>query len=149
MKRNRLSDVADHVGAVFEGRAHRALADARVTANVFLEMHRVAETRYSRFIDTADDIRNFIAELKSPSGEGEFSLPLIEKAIGNRIILRFDYVNGNSEKTINRDVQPLRIELRGELNYMVAFCLLRLQERTFRVSSMANVREMSLVEPHR
>ena len=146
LRRNRLKDVAAHVGVVFQGTAHRALADAIVTAKVFLHMHRIAEERYARFLDTPDDVLEFLQEDSRPVLNGEFSRRLIEGVIKKTHFLRFDYINTNHEVTIGRHVRPLSLELRGNLHYLVAYCLLRNEERTFKVRNMTNVCEMQLTE---
>ena len=155
----KLKDVAEHLGVRFEGRSHRALADATVTAKVFLHMHRLAEDRYNAFLDTNEDFINFIQpenptpEPNAPSdinvepqNSDKTILIAIEKALECNNFLRFDYINQDDEILLQREVKPLRLELNRHGKYLISYCFLRLEERTFRIDRIDNVRIMELTE---
>ena len=155
----KLKDVAGHLGVEFEGRSHRALADATVTAKVFLHMHRLAEDRYNAFLDTNEDFNNFfqpnnaapeqrdVNQLNAePHNNDRTILIAIENALENDNFLKFDYVNQDEDISIQREVKPLRLESNRQGKYLIAYCFLRLEERTFRIDRIANVKKMKLIE---
>jgi predicted DNA-binding transcriptional regulator YafY len=109
-------------------------------------MHRIAEERYSRVLDTAAEIHDFFEELRNPSGDREFCRPLVARVIGNTKFLRCDYIDANREVTNGRNVKPLRLELRGNFHYSAGYCTLRLAERTFKLGNMTNVCETRLIQ---
>lgn len=159
LPRYRLRDVAEHLGVRFEGRSHRALADATVTAKVFLHMHRLAEERHNVFLDTNEDFNNFLQPNNAapepraindvnaePQNSDRIILLTIEKALESDNFLSFDYVNQDEEISLQREVKPLRLESNRRGRYLIAYCFLRLEERTFCVNRIDNVRIMKLTE---
>jgi len=69
-------------------------------------------------------------------------LPILEKAIARRATLEIEYHPAGDRPVTVRRVDPLRLEQRGRRGtvYLIAFCHLRGEERTFRVDRIAAVR---------
>jgi hypothetical protein len=67
------------------------------------------------------------------------SLALIKQAIAVNTPLTLTYYSPAYDQTTHRIVEPLRLEWHGEIPYLVAYCRLRQDERTFRVDRIANI----------
>jgi DNA polymerase III epsilon subunit family exonuclease len=104
-----------------EENIHRALGDARLTARAFLSL-----------ISTLNLQKQTLGELLELSQPIEKpQLPVVEQAMlsGGKVII--EYVDGNGEVT-ERVIRPLGYT-RDNLS-LVAYCFLREQERTFKIS---------------
>lgn len=66
------------------------------------------------------------------------ALPLLRKAIMERNIVRFDYINGKNERTA-RDMEPMRLHFKYGNWYIYGYCLVRQDYREFRLSRMMNL----------
>ena len=68
-------------------------------------------------------------------------LPILEEAIARRATVEIEYHPAGDRPVTVRRVDPLRLEQRGRLGtmYLIAFCHLRGEERTFRVDRIAAV----------
>ncbi|HIP96970.1 MAG TPA: WYL domain-containing protein [Anaerolineae bacterium] len=69
-------------------------------------------------------------------------LPILEEAIARRATVEIEYHPAGDRPVTVRRVDPLRLEQRGRRGtvYLIAFCHLRGEERTFRVDRIATVR---------
>ncbi|MFM1654682.1 helix-turn-helix transcriptional regulator [Brevibacillus sp. B_LB10_24] len=66
------------------------------------------------------------------------SLRLIRKAITDRCVIRFEYVNAKNERA-NRIVEPVRLMYKHETWYLYGYCRTRSDYREFRITRMANL----------
>ena len=149
---NKLSDVARSLGIRVQ-RLHRALEDATLTWHVL-----------SRFMD---DLREYgittLAELVALQGaitpmRGWHSTPplmewdgtspfcpiqglppLIEQAVRSQIALHILY-KGSDGQVSQRIVEPRKVTLRQQATYLVAYCHLKGEERTFRLDRIVELR---------
>lgn len=62
----------------------------------------------------------------------------IRDAIINNKVIRFDYVNGNGEKS-SRSAEPVKLIFNAYTWYLIAYCLKRNSHRMFRLSRIKNV----------
>lgn len=62
------------------------------------------------------------------------SLSIIEEALNNRHLLKLTYWSAGRGVRTSRTVEPYRLEWRGPIAYLVAFCQHAQDERRFRVS---------------
>ena len=69
----------------------------------------------------------------SAPGPVESILSLIEKALARREALEMVYWTEGRGRRTQRVVEPRRLEWRGEVPYLIAYCRLRQEERVFRV----------------
>lgn len=65
-------------------------------------------------------------------------LPLLRTAIMQRNVIRFDYINGQNERT-TRDMEPLRLHFKYSNWYVYGYCQTRRDYREFRLSRMMNL----------
>lgn len=76
------------------------------------------------------------------------ALQLLRKAITNRSIVRFDYINANNERTL-RELEPMRLHYKYRNWYIYGFCRTRGDYREFRLSRLMNlVLTQQSFQPH-
>ncbi|MDQ0111935.1 helix-turn-helix transcriptional regulator [Paenibacillus harenae] len=66
------------------------------------------------------------------------ALPHLRTAITERIIVRFDYINAQNERT-TRDMEPVRLHFKYGNWYIYGYCRTRMDYREFRLSRMMNL----------
>jgi len=148
---NKLGDVARSLGIKTVG-LHRALADATITWHV---LKRFLWDLQARGVNTLAELTKIQGSLTTTSGwhmtpplmewdGGEFcpiqGLPSdIEQAVRLRTAIRIKY-EGSDGKLSERVVQPRRITLREQATYLVAYCHLKGEERTFRLDRIKVLR---------
>jgi len=74
-----------------------------------------------------------------PGLDVEETLPLIQQALEEGFALEMDYYTAGREELTHRVVEPLRLEERGGVAYLVAFCHRAQAERVFRVDRIRGV----------
>jgi Predicted transcriptional regulator len=62
----------------------------------------------------------------------------LRKAVTERHVVRFDYINANNERT-SRDMEPLRLHFKFGNWYIYGYCRSRQNYREFRLSRMLNI----------
>jgi predicted DNA-binding transcriptional regulator YafY len=62
----------------------------------------------------------------------------IKKAMLQRKVIRFEYVNGDGHKSI-RLAEPQKLMFKGNAWYLIAYCRHHQEDRTFRISRLKNV----------
>ncbi len=126
--RNNLGHVARQLG-VRMGQAHRALSDVHMTAEVLKRMtHQLARRRLQT-----------VGDLLHAQGGAVYTPPIsapalpsqIQQAIEQAVALRIRYQSGRSNT--QRIVTPRYATRHRGKNYLVAYCHLRHDQRTFRL----------------
>lgn len=126
--RNNLGHIAYKLG-VRMGRAHRALNDVYMTAEILKRMVRQLEKRR---LETVGDLLHAQGEpVYTPTPPNLFLPEPVVEALGNGRQLRILYLgeNGETERTIT----PLYPSEHRGVGYLVAHCHLRDDRRTFRL----------------
>ncbi|MCB9444255.1 MAG: WYL domain-containing protein [Ardenticatenaceae bacterium] len=126
--RNNLGYIAYKLG-VRMGRAHRALNDVYMTAEILKRMVRQLEQRK---LETVGDLLYAQGEpIYTPPPPQVFLPEPIVAALGNGRQLRILYLgeSGETERTIT----PLYPSEHRGVGYLVAYCHLRQEQRTFRL----------------
>lgn len=154
---NRLGNVAGALGIQTQG-LHRALADATVTWYV---LKRFLWDLEAQGVTTLGDLLRLQGSLTPLSGwnmappimewDGTQPYcpiqglpPLVEQAMRAHSPLRIRYA-GSDGRQSERVVQPLRVTLREQATYLVAYCHLKQEERTFRMDRIVELRIEGLV----
>ncbi len=129
--RNSLSHIAGKLNIPMT-RAHRALNDVLVTAEVFKRMSRELVTKH-KFKTVGDLLHAQGGAIYSPVREEAIELPpLLAEALEARRDLKIRYIS--KVGTINsRQVSPRYATRHGSTTYFIAYCHLRKQQRTFRI----------------
>ena len=68
-------------------------------------------------------------------------LPLIEKAITERVILSLSYISAANGNRSDREVEPLALCFTQDRWMMIAYCRLRQSKREFRIDYIAELKE--------
>jgi hypothetical protein len=71
-------------------------------------------------------------------------LAALERAIANGTALRITYYTATRDATTTRTIEPLRLEWRRQIPYLIAYCRLRQDERVFRVSRILELHPVNL-----
>ncbi|WP_214630424.1 helix-turn-helix transcriptional regulator [Paenibacillus agaridevorans] len=87
-------------------------------------------------IDRGRETVSLEVDLETNRTEPEL-LPLLRKAISERKVVAFDYINWNNERT-NRELEPLSLHFKYGNWYIQGYCRSRQGEREFRLSRMLN-----------
>jgi DNA polymerase-3 subunit epsilon len=125
--RNNLGNIARHLG-VSVGRAHRALNDVHTTAKVLEAMvHLLCKQRLRSVGDLLNAQGGAIFTPIQPS----VHMPSIfASALANGAPLRIRYATSSGES--ERVIEPLYSSEHHGNKYLIAFCHLRREQRTFR-----------------
>ncbi|MGA7733248.1 MAG: exonuclease domain-containing protein [Chloroflexia bacterium] len=158
---NKLGHVAKALGIQAHG-LHRALADATITWHV---LKRFLWDLEARGITTLDELTRIQGSLTPASGwHGGMSVPrplmewdgtqpycpiqglppLVEQAMRTRATVKIRYAGSDGRVTV-RVVQPLRVTLSEQATYLIGYCQLRKEERSFRLDRIVELRIEGLV----
>jgi DNA polymerase III epsilon subunit len=126
--RNNLSHIARHLG-VRMGQAHRALSDVYMTAEI---LKRMVRTLQQRKLETMNDLLHAQGAAIFAPLPASLNLPeAIAKALTNGRNLHILYLGKSGES--NREITPLYPSEHRGITYLVAYCHLAKEQRTFRL----------------
>jgi DNA polymerase III subunit epsilon len=126
--RNNLSHIAAHLG-VRMGRAHRALSDVYMTAEILKRMVRTLEQRR---LETVDDLLHAQgAPIFAPSLIHVALPEMVSAALANGRNLRILYLGQSGESS--REITPLFPSQHHGVAYLIAYCHRAKDQRTFRL----------------
>ncbi len=74
------------------------------------------------------------------TGNRDSDLVAIREAMASGVSITCDYLNLRGETTLNRELEPLRIDSQGEVIYLRAWCPVNKDVRSFRLDRMRNAR---------
>ncbi len=100
------------------------------------------ETTAAEIIDTLRQVIDGRAAFPPWSAENPAVgniLPVIERALAAGNLLELHYYAAGSETLTRRQVEPYRLEWRGDTPYLVGFCRYRQAERVFRVDRIQKI----------
>ena len=99
--------------------------------------------------DHIEQLDRHIQVIDSPSFSGNTPgnayLQSILKAIGSRSVLNIDYFAEHSQQNTNRNIEPVGIFLLGRYWYLIAYCQLRKDYRTFKLD---HIKYLSITAIH-
>jgi hypothetical protein len=84
------------------------------------------------------EARRGVQDYRLPSPTAPL-LPELERAMAQGSTIEIDYHTAGRGHLLSRRVDPLRLEWRGGVPYLVAFCHLRQENRTFRVDRIERI----------
>jgi proteasome accessory factor C len=73
-------------------------------------------------------------------GQLDSDLGPIQQAMSQNVSIVCDYMNTQGVMTLDREIEPLRVDLRGETAYLRGWCKLTNSLRTFRLDHMQNAK---------
>jgi len=116
--------------------AHRALADAHTTAEVF---RRLLEPVGGYAITLCDTLNQQGGAIEVEPGDGEGSLPIeLQEALEGGRPVMMEYLDGRGART-HRVIQPLQIRRHNGQALLVAHCHLRNERRTFKIERIVHL----------
>lgn len=106
---------------ILNGHAHRALADVQTTQRLLSKL--IHDLKARRLSDLTPSISAIPMDMPVPQD--------LERALRERrrLFLRYQASNGLTERTVD----PLAVQVRDQVLYLVAYCHLRQERRTFRL----------------
>ena len=117
--------------AIDTGTAHRAMDDVETTSQVLGRILHDIEDRWG-----ATTLRELVGfqggPIPYPYGRAVPLPPTIAEALDSGGRVRMRYVNAAGQET-SRTIQPLRVREDHGYQYMVAYCYLKGEQRTFRL----------------
>jgi DNA polymerase III epsilon subunit family exonuclease len=139
---NGLQKLAPRLG-VTPTAAHRALADAVTTAQVFERLLEPVGGWNLMLVDAYQHQGGPMGLL--PNNPRESLLPLeLEEALDQRKPVVMEYMDGEQRRT-NRVIQPLVIRRRGGELLLIAHCQLRNAQRSFKLDRIVQLRRVEEV----
>lgn len=129
---------------------NRALISDRESENLLLAVKTLQATQYPELdivlekmgaifknVPNHDWVEvDFSSWGSSPNEHNKFNN--IKRAMLERNVVRFDYVNGEGHKS-NRLAEPEKLIFKNNAWYLMAFCRKRQEHRTFRISRLKNL----------
>jgi DNA polymerase III epsilon subunit len=136
LERYALWFVADKLG-IRKKQEHRALSDVELTLEVFC---RLKEIFYAKGISRLADFSGLFA-LNSCllNDANNKKVASIQEAIGLGVKLKIKYLSSSGAEVSEREVIPKEIRQENGRSYLVGFCCLRKDERTFRVDGILHL----------
>jgi len=134
--RHALSYVAESLGVKKE-QEHRALADVEITLEVFNSLKEVLKKKgiidFKNFVELFSLNFNLLEDIKNQKTAE------IQEAIDLGLKLKIKYLSRNNPEVSEREVIPKEIKQENKHSYLIGFCCLRNEERTFRIDSILNL----------
>jgi DNA polymerase III epsilon subunit family exonuclease len=116
---------------------HRAMADVELTARVFaVLLKRLSAHKISDFL-TMHNLFGLNMELIEEANKQKVAQ--IMAAIERKARLRIAYFTSYSAEVSEREVTPKEIRQEHNRSYLVGFCHLRGEDRTFRIDSIVSI----------
>ena len=128
--------VADNLGIKIS-QQHRALSDAELTWGVFNKLKEKLQ------IKGIFDVTNFTSLFGLNSqfldNLNNQKIAKIQEAIDLGVKLKIKYLSGASAEVTEREVVPKEIKQDKNRQYLVGYCCLRNEERTFRIDGILHL----------
>ena len=119
------------------------LTDASTQRDYATAMFKVKAVLRLTEKDYLEDMEEHIAVIENqyvPRRTNDTTyLQKVLQCIAEKIVLNIDYFANHNQQKSNRDVEPVGIYYLGEHWYMVAYCRLRKDYRTFKFGSISNL----------
>lgn len=131
-----LANISRHLGVSLP-QEHRALADVELTAGVFDWL--IAESKAKGLNNFRDFYNLFGTNLKLSEELNNQRLAAIQRAMDLGVKLKIRYCSGSGAQITERQVSPKEIRKEGRFHYLVGYCHLRKDERTFKVNAILDL----------
>lgn len=116
---------------------HRALSDVELTISVFNKLNAILKekglTDFLQFSSLFALNSSFLSNINAKK------IAEIQQAIDLGIELKIKYLSRSEAQVSERLVTPKQIRQQNNKDYLVAYCHLRAQERTFRVDGILHI----------
>jgi DNA polymerase III epsilon subunit len=140
LERYALGFVAERLGLETRQK-HRALDDVELTREVFNRLTDIL--RHKGIVDFEPFHQLFGINPRLAEDAVNQKLAQIQEAIDLGVSIKIKYLSSSGVEITEREVIPKEIKLEGGRSYLVGFCHLRNDERTFRVDNMLRLEIIS------
>jgi DNA polymerase-3 subunit alpha (Gram-positive type) len=136
LERYALWFVADKLGIKTEQK-HRALCDVELTLDVFNKFNAILKTKgiwdFLNFSSLFGINSHFLDNINNQK------IAKIQEAIGLGVKLKIKYLSSSRAEVSERDVIPKEIKQDRHHSYLIGYCCLRNEERTFRIDGILHL----------
>ncbi|OGX40154.1 MAG: hypothetical protein A2984_02730 [Omnitrophica WOR_2 bacterium RIFCSPLOWO2_01_FULL_41_12] len=116
---------------------HRAFSDVELTLNVF---HKLKEALYAKgILDFLNFSNLFALNSQFLNNINNQKIAKIQEAIGLGVKLKIKYLSTSYAEVSEREVIPKEIRQDKNYSYLVGYCCLRKEERTFRTDGILHL----------
>lgn len=136
LERYALWFVADKLGIKTEQK-HRALSDAELTFQVFEKLKVILHTK--GIFDFMDFSSLFSINAAFLDDVNNQKVAKIQEAMDLGVKLKIKYLSSSSSEVTEREVIPKEIRQERNSAYLVGYCCLRNEERTFRIDGILHL----------
>lgn len=131
-----LASVSRYLG-IKSPQQHRALSDVEMTVEVFTQLlARLKDQGLDGFLPFYN---LFGTNPKLTEGITAERMSAIQRAIDLGVELKIRYYSGSAQEVTERKVSPKEIRQEGKAHYLVGYCHLRKDERTFKLNAILNL----------
>ena len=118
--------------------------DRDLASELAREAAQILLKKEYRSQNTASPINRADSEFYILNSELQSTLAAIERAIQTNTPLTLTYYAATYDQVTTRVVEPLRLEWRYDIPYLIAYCRTRQDERTFRVDRIMEISEQAI-----
>lgn len=136
LERYALWFVADNLG-IKAKQQHRAFSDVELTMKVFRKLKEVFKKK--GLSDFKDFSTLFTIDPEFLDDLNKQKIAQIQEAIDLGVNLRIKYLSSSQAEVSEREVTPRQILQDKNNNYLVGYCCLRNEERTFRIDGILHL----------
>ena len=116
---------------------HRALSDVELTLEAFNRLNVILKAKeifdFSNFFSLFGLTFNLLEDINSQK------IAKIQEALGLGVKLKIRYLSNSSAQVTEREVIPKEIRKDKNRLYLVGFCCLRNEERSFRIDGILHL----------
>jgi len=128
--------VAEKLGITAQ-QVHRAFADVEMTQDVFYRLKDILDSKgladFSSFTHLFTINPKLLEDLQTQK------ISQIQEAIDLRVKLRIKYLSTAGAHFSEREVIPKEVRQENSRSYLVGYCCLRNEERTFRIDNIVHI----------
>src|SRR3989338_4264985 len=136
LERYSLWFVADRLG-IKTKQEHRAFSDVELTLNVFNKLKGMLQAK--GILDFTNFLSLFGLNSQLLDDIHNQKLAKIQEAMDLGVRLKIKYLSGSDAAVTERDVIPKEIRQDKNKSYLVGYCCLRNEERTFRIDGILHI----------
>lgn len=136
LKRYALWFVAEKLG-ITTVQLHRAFSDVELTLAVFYQLKEMLDAKgiqdYNKFLGLFSIDPVFLMDINNQK------VAQIQEAINLKVMLKIEYLTASNAQVTLRNVMPREIKQEGTRSYLVGYCCLKKEERSFRVDNILHI----------
>jgi len=136
LERYALWFVADTLGIKIQ-QQHRAFSDVELTLGVFYKLKDILATK--RITDFNKFVGLFSVDPVLLENINNQKIARIQEALNLKVKVKIEYISASSAQVTERQVMPQEIRQENGRSYLVGYCCLKREERSFRVDNILHI----------